>query len=86
MNIRTRKIEFFEDINSSSSSSSSEEEVLELVLIVAGPRQAKVIRPRVNHYEKWRDEEFIARFWMSKETTRFVLDLIGEHIAHKTTR
>ncbi|KAK7590730.1 hypothetical protein V9T40_002343 [Parthenolecanium corni] len=77
-------MEFSEDINSSSSSSSSEEEVLELALIVAGPRQAKVIRPRVNHCEK-RDEEFIARFWMSKETTRFMLDLIGEHIAYKTT-
>ncbi|KAK7601909.1 hypothetical protein V9T40_009350 [Parthenolecanium corni] len=67
--------------NRSDEDSSSEEELIELAMIVACPRRAKIIRKRVNYYEKWRGDEFIARFRMSKETTRFVLNLMGEHIA-----
>lgn len=73
---------FFED----SYSSLDDEDLFDLALIIAFPRRSKIIRPRINHFEKWLDQKFIDRFRLSKDTTLFVLDLIKDHISHPTIR
>lgn len=63
-----------------------DEDFLELIEIVQHPRRPRVYRERINHFECWRDHEFIQRFRLSKETIRFVTDCISDEIACKTNK
>lgn len=44
--------------------------------LVGFPRQAKVIRVRSDHFEVWKDKEFLHRFHLTKNTVKFILDII----------
>ncbi|KAI4457562.1 hypothetical protein MML48_7g00015984 [Holotrichia oblita] len=63
-----------------------DEDFLELVQHVRHPRAERVFRERSNHYEKWNDEEFKARFRQSKNVVRRIEDEIGDNITSVTMR
>lgn len=63
-----------------------DEDFLEVIEIVRHPRRPQVYRERPNHFEKWRDHEFMQRFRISKDSVRFVVDCVSEEIASKTNR
>lgn len=66
--------------------SDSDDSLFELAELVAFPRQAKVIRERPDHFQTWRDDEFLQRFRLSKNTVKFLLDVIETKIALPTDR
>lgn len=66
--------------------SDSDDSLFELAELVAFPRQAKVIRERPDHFQTWRDDEFLQRFRLSKNTVKFLLDVIETKIASPTDR
>nr|CAD7201146.1 unnamed protein product [Timema douglasi] len=47
-------------------------------------RNAKIYRPREDHYAKWTDKEFFVRFRLTKETVLELLDLIREDLETST--
>nr|CAD7207158.1 unnamed protein product [Timema douglasi] len=49
-------------------------------------RNAKIYRPREDHYAKWTDKEFFVRFRLTKETVLELLDLIREDLETSTDR
>lgn len=51
---------------------------------LAFPRQQRIFRPRIDHFNWWRDDEFFNRFRLSKNTVRFIVDLIGDQISSHT--
>lgn len=59
----------------------SDDSLFELAELVAFPRQAKVIRDRPDHFQTWRDDEFLQRFRLTKNTVKFILDVIETEIA-----
>lgn len=61
-----------------------DEEFDELAVLVAFPRQRRIFRPRTDHFSWWRDDEFFDRFRLSKNTVRFIIDLIGDRICSRT--
>ncbi|KAI4455638.1 hypothetical protein MML48_9g00001204 [Holotrichia oblita] len=63
-----------------------DEDFLELVQHVRHPRAEHVFRERSNHYEKWNDEEFKARFRLSENVVRRIEDEIGDNITSVTMR
>lgn len=66
-----------------------DEDFLDLVNIV---QQERIIRQpqhflrRSNHFVKWSDEEFLARFRLSKNGVRFILHRIHHLITNPTER
>ncbi|XP_031334620.1 putative nuclease HARBI1 [Photinus pyralis] len=63
-----------------------DEDFLEVINIIGRRRAAKIYRHRDNHFTKWNDKEFLNRFRLSKDSVRFVIDLIQEEISHPTNR
>lgn len=61
-----------------------DEEFDHLAEMIAFPRQQRIFRPRTDHFNWWRDDEFFNRFRLSKNTVRFIVDLIGDQIRSRT--
>lgn len=57
-----------------------------LAELVAFPRRAKIIRKRPDHFKVWRDDEFLNRFRLNKDTVNFLLRIIEPKIASQTSR
>lgn len=68
------------------SESDSDHSLFELAELVGFPRKAKVIRDRPDHFQTWRDHEFLQRFRLSKNTVKFILDVIETKISSPTNR
>lgn len=65
---------------------SLDESFMQLALLVTFPRKRKMFLQRHNHFRKWRNEQFLARFRFSKETVRFILQKIRHRISSRTER
>ncbi|KAK4880427.1 hypothetical protein RN001_008573 [Aquatica leii] len=63
-----------------------DEEFRELVLQDAFPRVPRQFKERPNHFTKWRNEEFLLRFRLSKLVVRYVIDKIALQITPNTNR
>uniref|UniRef100_A0A6P7GYR2 Uncharacterized protein LOC114348525 n=1 Tax=Diabrotica virgifera virgifera TaxID=50390 RepID=A0A6P7GYR2_DIAVI len=61
-----------------------DEDFAELVVLVN--RATRHFRGRVDHFQKWIDEEFRNRFRMSKPVVRYVLNKISHSITSRTFR
>ncbi|KAK9679368.1 DDE superfamily endonuclease [Popillia japonica] len=59
-----------------------DEDFIELLNIEL--RIPRVFRERINHFEKWNDNEFKQRFRLSKPVVKFVIDKIAGEISSKT--
>jgi len=57
-----------------------------LAELVAFPRRAKIIRKRPDHFKVWRDDEFLNRFRLNKDTVKFLLRIIEPKITSQTSR
>jgi len=57
-----------------------------LVEIVAFPRRAKIILKRPDHFKVWRDDEFLNRFRLNKDTVKFLLRIIQPKLASQTSK
>lgn len=66
--------------------SDTDTSLFELSCIVGFPRQAKTIRDRPDHFQVWRDNEFLQIFRLTKTTVKFILDVIETKIASPTDR
>lgn len=66
--------------------SEDDEDILEYVHMINRPRRARLVRERPNHFEKWDDQDFFARFRLSKQTVRRLVTEIEEDIASPTDR
>lgn len=55
-----------------------------LALISAFPRRQQIFRPRIDQFTAWREDKFFNRFRLSKNTVRFLVDLIGDKIKSRT--
>lgn len=64
----------------------SDEEDELFALLGARGRLAKIIRPRVNHFDMWTDAEFFMRFRLTKPTVLLLLDQIVHQLEHQTDR
>ena len=53
---------------------------MELVHIMLNRRRRQHYKHRVNHFTKWNDTEFHAKFRLSKPVVRFVIDRIADEI------
>lgn len=47
---------------------------------------ARVYRPRIDHFNVWSDEEFLCRFRLSKNSVRQITNLIRDEISSLTDR
>ncbi|KAK9745404.1 DDE superfamily endonuclease [Popillia japonica] len=63
---------------------SDDEDFIELLNIEL--RIPRVFHERINHFEKWNDNEFKQRFRLSKPLVKFVIDKIAGEISSKTKR
>ena len=63
----------------------SDDEFDHMALIIAFPKRQRIFRPRIDHFTAWIDDEFFDRFRLSKNTVRFIVDLIGDKIKSPTT-
>lgn len=63
-----------------------DEDFLELYNIIQHPRRPQTYRHREDHFAKWNDGEFHARFRLSKNVVRFITNEIAEAISHRTDR
>lgn len=73
--------------NNSSSEDASDfedEDFDQLIVMIAFPKKPRIFRPRKDHFTYWRDDEFFNRFRLSKNTVRFIVDLIGDRICSRT--
>lgn len=61
-----------------------DEEFENLALLLAYPRQQRIFRHRTDHFTWWRDDEFFDRFRLSKDTVRFIVNLIEDRICSRT--
>ncbi|KAI4463128.1 l1 transposable element-related [Holotrichia oblita] len=61
-----------------------DEDFIELLNIEL--RIPRVFRERINHFEKWNDNEFKQRFGLSKPVVKFVIDKIAGEISSKSNR
>lgn len=61
-----------------------DEEFNDLAILVAFPRRQRIFRTRVDHFTTWRDDEFFDRYRLSKNTVRFIVDLIRDRIQSRT--
>lgn len=50
------------------------------------PERDYILRSRIDHLTYWNDEEFFQRFRLSKQAVQFVLELIEDHLQHRTIR
>lgn len=64
----------------------SDEEILEFIVDNIKPRKAYKVQERINHMEKWNDEEFFIRFRLMKHTILMLLEMIEEQLTFKTDR
>lgn len=76
-------IEDYFDINDENE---ADDDFVNLAELVAFPRRAKVIRDRPDHFQVWRDYEFLNRFRLSKDTVKFILHIIEPKIKSQTNR
>ncbi|XP_008185268.1 putative nuclease HARBI1 [Acyrthosiphon pisum] len=56
----------------------------QLIVMIAFPRNPRIFRPRKHHFTYWRDDEFFNRFRLSKNTVRYIVDIIGDRICSRT--
>lgn len=63
-----------------------DEDFFELVQMILNPRCKRIIRRRPDNFNMWRDEEFIARFRLSKVAFEYILNQIEDIISHPTDR
>lgn len=63
---------------------SDDDEFMEFVLLITFPRRRKVVRQRPDHFEMWRDHEFLERFRLAKNTVRFIVDKLRNAISSRT--
>ncbi|KAB0805355.1 hypothetical protein PPYR_02325 [Photinus pyralis] len=63
-----------------------DEDFVELINLIAHPRRPKVYRNRANHFEIWDDDEFRARFRLSKEVVQFIVNEVRDEITSLTNR
>jgi len=61
-----------------------DEEFENLALLIAYPRRQRIFRLRTDHFTWWRDDEFFDRFRLSKDTVRFIVNLIEDRICSRT--
>lgn len=61
-----------------------DDEFENMAILMAFPRRQRIFRPRIDHFTWWRDDEFFDRFRLSKNTVRFVVDMISDHICSCT--
>lgn len=61
-----------------------DEDFLEYADLVLRPRIPRVFRARTLHFDKWSEIEFKERFRLSKNTVKYVVDLIEENIVSVT--
>lgn len=54
--------------------------------IAARGRVAKNVRPRVNHFEIWTEDEFFMRFRLTRPTVLHILDQIENELETPTDR
>lgn len=74
-------LDFDEDVENSYF---EDEEFEDLALLVAFPRRQRIFRPRTDHFTWWRDDEFFDRFRLSKNTVRYIVDMISDRICSRT--
>ena len=63
-----------------------DEDFIELVELVRRPRAQQTFRERPNHFDKWTNDEFKARFRLSKNVVRYLIIEIEDQISPKTKR
>lgn len=63
-----------------------DEDLLELIDMVERRRRRKIFRQRENHFQKWRDNEFVRRFRFSKDGVQFLLNQVAPLIESQTAR
>lgn len=61
-----------------------DEEFENLALLTAYPRRQRIFRYRIDHFTWWRDDEFFDKFRLSKDTVRFIANLIKDRICSLT--
>lgn len=76
----------YEDYYDTDDENEADDDFVRLAVIVAFPRRAKVIRERPDHFQVWRDDEFLHRFRLNKNTVKFILNIIESKIASPTSR
>jgi len=64
---------------------SSDDEFLEFLDLLV-PEQRRRVKQRPNHVEELKDEEFLARYRVNKNTVAFIAAEIADEISPKTTR
>lgn len=64
----------------------AEDDFVQLAEFVAFSRQKKMIRKQPDHFQIWRDDEFLHRFRLKKDTVKFILYMIESKITSQTTR
>lgn len=57
-----------------------DENFIQFALLVNFPRK-KTYLEQANHFKKWHEEQFFARFWLLKGTVKFILDQIRSRIS-----
>lgn len=63
-----------------------EDDFIDLAINVAFPRRAKVFRERPDHFQVWRDDEFLHRFRLKKDTVKFILNMVETRFTSPTNR
>ncbi|XP_065204062.1 putative nuclease HARBI1 [Planococcus citri] len=58
----------------------------QMAIQVEFPRAGKVTRERIDYYKRYRDNEFLQKFRLSKRTAKFLTELIENKISSPTTR
>lgn len=63
-----------------------DEDITNYTSLINKSRRFKRINERIDHFNKWDDIDFFARFRLSKLSIKYVLKLITEEIASPTER
>jgi len=79
-------MDFDDDYSDTEESNEAIDDFEHLAELVAFPRRAKIIRKRPDHFKVWRDDEFLNRFRLNKDTVKFILRIIESKIVSKTSR
>lgn len=79
-------MDFYDDYSDTEESDEAIDDFEHLAELVAFPRRVKIIRKRPDHFKVWRDDEFLNRFRLNKDTVKFILRIIESKIVSQTNR
>lgn len=68
-----------------SDNSDSDDEFL-MNIAIFRTRRVKNVQERIDHFNKWNDDEFFSRFRLSKRAVQFLLEHIEEQLQSWTER